>query len=278
MPLEFLTLAEVRESTEEIRAAFEQHMTNPSLAAKKNARQWQYLRMCLEQTLGAPSVSLDLRPLQIAQYKFEVEYKLRRLYLRGGQPFAFVFRLVSRRDAAREQLVVDDDYPEIGGYYLLVRDRRDSSGIPMMAVSTNREHIEMVVAACIDAEFEAYQALPAIDEAKLLRWLTVDGPAYKDLIHILKRVLQRSWTITNPHNPSTKRLISIDVKNIQIDKATAKTKEYWYLKWWGNNEGTYRYPYRETCSHTYFLVKQNDTWLVEENVQPPPLSSTPHKR
>jgi hypothetical protein len=64
--MEFLTLAEVRECTMEIRAAFDQHMANPSLAAKKNARQWLYLRMCLEQTLGAPSLALDLRPLQIA--------------------------------------------------------------------------------------------------------------------------------------------------------------------------------------------------------------------
>ena len=215
----------------DIRASFEVQLDNPSLSAKRNARQWQFLRLCLERTLGASTAALDWHPLQIAQYKFEVEYKLRRLYLRGGPPLAFVFRLVNRRDALREHFVLDEDYPEICGYYLLVRDRRNSSA-PLITTATHREHIEMVVAACIDARFEAYQALPLVDETKLSRWYVGDGPAYKDLLHTLKRVAQRSWTVTNFHNPSTKRLISIYVKEIDAGKAVVKTREYWNLRWW----------------------------------------------
>jgi hypothetical protein len=219
-----------------------------------------------------------LVPLQIAQYKFEVEDKLRRLYLRGGPPFAFVFRLVSRRDAWRDHLVVDDDYPEIGGYYLLVRDRRESVDLMPATAAMCRAHIEMVVAGCIDAEFDAYRALPAIDEAKLLRWFAGDGPAYRDLMHTLNQVARRAWTLTNPHNPSTKRLMAINVKEILDGRAVVRATEYWYLRWWSTIEGKYRYPYRETNRHTYILTQRGDDWLVEENIQPAPRSSTPHRQ
>ena len=68
------------------------------------------------------------QPQQLAQFKFEVEDKLRRFYLRHGSPVDFVFSLVHRRDALRHRLVMDPHYPAIAGYYLLVRDRRDDAG------------------------------------------------------------------------------------------------------------------------------------------------------
>lgn len=276
--MEFMTLAEVRENATEIWASFENLMNNPVVAPRKNAAQWQYFRHCLAQTLGAPTKVHEWRPLQIAQYKFEVEYKLRRLYLRSSQPLAFIFRLVSRRDALRENLVVDDDYPDVSGYHLLVRDRRDSPGDDPKTTASNRDYIEMVVAACIDAKFEAYQALPTIDEVKLLQWFAKDGPAYKEMIYTLKKVAQRSWTLTNSHNPSTKRLMSMNVREIREGRALVKTTEYWHLRWWSNIEWKYRSPsYRETSRNTYFLIQAGDEWLVEEHILPPPLSSTPHR-
>jgi hypothetical protein len=144
------------------------------------------------------------------------------------------------------------------GYYLLVRDRRESADITLATAATSREHIEMLVAACIDAEFDAYRALPAIDETKLLRWFSGDGPAYLDLIHTLKHVAQRGWILTNLHNPSTKRLMAIHVKEILDGKAIVRTSEYWYLRWWSTTEGKYRYPYRETNRHTYIVTKRGD--------------------
>ena len=277
-PMEFMTLTEARERATEIRASFDMLMDTRSMTTKKNAAQWRYFRICLERTLGAQTAIPDWSPLQIAQYKFEVEDKLRRLYLRGGQALAFVFRLVSSRDACREHLVVDDDYPETGGYYLLVRNRSESPGIGSETAATRREHIEMVVAGCIDAEFDAYRALPAIDEAKLQRWFADDGPAYRDLIHTLKQMARRGWILTNPHNPSTKRLMAIKVKEILDGEAAVRTTEYWYLRWWSTIEGKYRYPYRETNRQTYILAQRGDDWLVRENIRPAPRSSTPHRQ
>ena len=249
-----------------------------NLVARKHAAQWRYFRICLDRTLGAPAEALAWLPLQIAQYKFEIEDKLRRLYLRGGRPFAFVFRLVSRRDARREQLMVDDDYPETGGYHLLVRDRRKLADLAAAVAPATRAHIEMVVAGSIDAEFDAYRGLPAIDAARLLRWYASDGPAYQDPLHTLTRVAGRGWVLTNPHNPSTKRLMVINVKEIRADCAVVRTTEYWYLRWWSSVEDKYRYPYRETGRQTYILTRRGEDWLVQENIRPAPRSSTPHRQ
>ncbi|GAB3479553.1 hypothetical protein [Polaromonas eurypsychrophila] len=169
---------------------------------------------------------------------------------------------------------MDEDYPEVGGYHLLVQDRRHSSEVNPQTLATTREHIEMVVAACMDAEFEAYKTLPLIDEKKLLPWYASNGTAYKDLIHTLQKVTQRSWTLTNFHNPSTKRLISMTVKEIREGTTVVRTTEYWYLRWWSTVEGKYRNPYyRETSHHTYVLKQHGDDWLIEENIQPPSLSN-----
>lgn len=278
--MEFLTRTEVLQLAGDIRAAFDTLMDNRGLAIKKDAAQWRYFRECLERTLGGPAEAFAGRPSQVTQYKFEIEDKLRRLYLRGGQPFNFVFRLVSHRDAWREQLVVDENYPETCGYYLLVRDRRNSAGSDLTpaTAATSRALIEMVVAACIDAEFEAYQALPAIDTAKLLRWFASDGPAYQDLMHTLTRVARRGWILTNPQNPSTKRLLAITVRELRDSRAVVRTTEYWYLRWWSTIEEKYPYPYRETNRQTYILTERGGDWLVQENIRPPPLSSTPHRK
>jgi hypothetical protein len=89
---------------------------------------------------------------------------------------------------------------------------------------------------------------------------------------------RRGWVLSNPCNPSTKRLLAIEVKEIRGTQAVARTTEYWYLCWWSTVEQKYRYPYRETNRHTYILVNTSDGWQVDENIQPAPRSSTPHRQ
>lgn len=175
-------------------------------------------------------------------------------------------------------LVVDGDYPEIGGYHLFVRDRREPRNIGITSALEERAYLEKVVAACIDAEFEAYQSLPTIDESRLWRCFHHKGAAYQDLLHTLNQLARRGWVLTNPFNPSTKRLLSIDVKKVSDSKAFVRTTEYWYLRWWSSIEGKYRYPYRETNRQTYILIDTPEGWLVEENIRPAPRSSTPHRQ
>lgn len=190
--------------------------------------------------------------------------------------YDFVFTLIHKRDGLN--LNVDAAYPETNGYLLLVRDRRKAADNGLASPLEEKAYIEKVVAACIDAEFAAYQALPAIDEARLARWFVRSGAAYSDLMHTLTRLAQRGWVLTNPFNPSTKRLLAITVGKIEGGKAFVRTTEYWYLRWWSTIEGKYRYPYRETNRQTYILSATAEGWLVEDNIRPPPRSSTPHRR
>lgn len=273
-----MTLGEVRERAVDIQAAFDDLMNNRMLAARKGAMQWRYFRQCLEGTLGISQEVPAYTPQQLAQYKFEVEDKLRRFYLRAGQPVDYVFYLVHRRDALRNHVVIERDYPEIGGYYLLVRDRSEPKGNGLFSSVEERAYLEKVVTACIDAEFEAYQALPTIDESRLSRWFNQKGAAYRDLVHTLTQLARRGWVLTNPLNPSTKRLLSIDIKHVYDGKAFVRTTEYWYLRWWSSIEGKYRYPYRETNRQTYILIDAPEGWLVDENIRPAPRSSTPHRQ
>lgn len=277
--MEFLSIDEVHERAAEIRAAFFALVEDETLAARKGARQWQFLRLCLERTLG---MSSDEWPSehsqQVAQFKFEIESKLRGFYLRHGRPVDFVFSLVHRRDAARDRLVVDPRYPVTANYHLLVRDRRIDGEGAHWARAETRAYLEKVVASCIDAEFSAYQALPGIDEAALLHWFWREGGAYRDLINTLTQLRRRGWGLSNPYNPSTKRLLAVEIKEIRDRDAVARTTEYWYLRWWSTVEQKYRYPYRETNRQTYILVNTIDGWLVKENMRPPPRSSTPHRQ
>lgn len=254
-------------------------MDNRSLAIKQDAAQWRYFRECLERTLGGPAMAMRWSKPQLIQYKFEIEEKLRRAYLRGGRRFEFIFRLVSRRDAARHYQL-DDNYPETGGYYLLVRDRRLSADLDptLESAAATRAYIEMVVQSALDSLFAAFKALPEIDDTEFLRWHTKDGPAHRDTMNILVNHAKRGWIITNPLNPSTKQLLKIKLIELGNGKAVVRTTEYQFLRWWSTVEGKYVYPYRETNIHTYYLSQYGDKWLVDQNIEPPPLSSTPHRK
>ena len=91
--------------------------------------------------------------------------------------------------------------------------------------------------------------MPDVDETPLLRWMQRKSDAHP-----------------------------IEVKEIRGKQAVVGTTEYWYLRWWSTVEQRYRYPYRETNRHICLLVNTPDGWLVEENIQPAPRSSTPHRQ
>jgi hypothetical protein len=96
--------------------------------------------------------------------------------------------------------------------------------------------------------------------------------------YALTHLARRGWVLTNPQNPSMKRLLSIKVKEVGNGKAAVRTTEYWYLRWWSTIEEKYRYPYRETNHQTYILVETGEGWFVDENIRPAPRSSAPHRQ
>ncbi|HAR97040.1 MAG TPA: hypothetical protein DCR97_13935 [Deltaproteobacteria bacterium] len=175
---------------------------------------------------------------------------------------------------------MDTDYPSIANYCVLVRDLSSEAihgEMPKLDSIQTKAYIERVVAEAVDAEYGAYMSLPDVRIDEIDKWFCSDGPARKEIINILERHKKKGWVISNPMNPSTKRLLIIRVKKIAEKEAVVNTTEYWYLKWWDLKEGSYAYPYRETNRQVYILRKESDTWKVFENLRPLPRSSVPHR-
>ncbi|MBW2000310.1 MAG: hypothetical protein JRJ29_20425, partial [Deltaproteobacteria bacterium] len=232
--MEYLDIDEIREAANDIKNAFESLMVTKSLVCKPKALQWRFFKKCLDRLL-IPSLKSEfdeISPVQSAQLKFEVEDKLRRFYLRPGKPVDFVFSLVHRANVALYG-IDEPNYPDLAGYCLLVRRLSGKEAkLGPGAASGIKAYLEKTVAEAIEAEFRAYEALPQIQTAQLERFFCAGSPAFKEIANILHRHNRKGWIISNPMNPSTKRLLKVKVKKIGPEDAVVSTMEYWYLRWW----------------------------------------------
>lgn len=109
-------------------------------------------------------------------------------------------------------------------------------------------------------------------------WFCPNGPAKKEILHVLYRHKERGWILNNYMNPSTKRILSIKVRKIEKREIFVATAEYWYLRWWDTKKNSYAFPYRETNRQQYILRKDNGIWKVYETIRPAPRTSIPHRR
>lgn len=171
-----------------------------------------------------------------------------------------------------------NNYPSLAGYCLLVRDVSQDIGKAMPSSDEKiGEYIERIVTEAIDAEFRAYADLPSINETALRQWFCPDGPAMKEICNILVRHKKKGWFLSNPFNPSTKRLLNIRVNKISPKEATVSTTEYWYLRWWDEKRDSYSYTYRETNRQTYILNPEQGSWKIFQNLRPFPRTTVPHR-
>jgi len=278
--MEYLSLDEIRDKSSRIKQALETLLATKAMVGKPGAKQWRFFRECVE-SLFTPDLTTgfkNLKPVQAAQFKFEVEDKLNRFYLHPGKSLEFVFSLVHRSKLSGFGIENDSAYPKLADYCVLIRD---------LSIENDRDsinehvklslYLERVVAEGIEAEFRAYQALPDFKTEELTKWFCADSPALKEILNLLNRHKKKGWFINNPMNPSTKRLLNIRVKNIKSEEAMVTTTEYWYLRWWDENEDSYVYAYRETNNQTYILRPESKEWKVFMNLRPQPRTSIPHR-
>jgi hypothetical protein len=277
--MEYLQVAEIRTLCQEIRVAFESLIASRVVVARPNAQQWAFMKDCLEHLLSGNHHSgfEQIPKTQLAQYKFEIEDRLRRFYLHPGKPVDFVFSVVHASKLALHGL--DGTYPSLANYCLLVRDLTVDRPIAGNEVTGEnlKLYLERVVTEANDAEFRAYAALPAIKADELSQWFCAGSPAYNEIRGILERNHKKKWVISNPFNPSTKRILKVTVKKIGHLEAEVDTMEYWYLRWWDEFDDSYAYSYRESNRQMYILRKEGDEWKVYENLRGLPRTSTPNR-
>ncbi len=278
--MEFLKVREVRENRAAVLAAFEELMANRVVVGRPGARQWRFFRGCAERLLAIDGEDArafaDIPRATAAQYKFEVERRLQQYYQAPGKRNEYVFVLVH---ASRLQWLglSAADYPCLAGYALLVRDMAGSEEVRVVIGRELTEYLERVVARGMEAELQAYLALPEIDLAGLDPWFVRDGPAMRRIASVVKGCAGRGWTLQSPMNPSTCQLLSVQVKKVRGNDAEVATREYWYLRWWDRRRKKYAYVYQETNRQVYILKKINGQWRIFQNIRPQPRSSQPRR-
>jgi FMN phosphatase YigB (HAD superfamily) len=124
------------------------------------------------------------------------------------------------------------NYPDLAGYCLLVRDLTLDRNWRAAGERANLYlYLERIITEANEAEYRAYAALPEVKTSELGRWFYPESPAMKEIINLLSRHQKKRWVISNPLNPSTKRILSIKVKKVSQDEASVNTIESWYLRW-----------------------------------------------
>lgn len=144
--------------------------------------------------------------------------------------------------------------------------------------------IESIIENGVRAEFDLYSMsnFENPDLTTLDQWYHKDGSALKAIEERIRRLKKRNWIMSNEGNPSYYDLIEISILAIESKIINVKTKENWYLKWFGTESGQYEYLYNHCNYQEYTLIKQNSIWKISSNLyfshqkrQPPPLSVEP---
>ncbi len=280
--MEYLSHKEIISLKKDINIELELLLSNKAAVTKPNSLQWRFFVDCFNVLFNPNSYSKfhSLTNSNKAQLKYEIEEKFRKFYLRPGRKIDFVFRMIHKKELNNIFYDNAESYPNIGEYAVLVRDTsKEVSPNNGLTTKDIKEYIERVIAEAVDTEFEAYHTLPQIIEDDLLNsWFCPSGPAKKEIMHVLLRHKERGWVLTNPMNPSTKRILSIKVKDIEKKEIFVSTTEYWYLRWWDTKNNSYTFPYRETSHQQYVLRKDDGIWKIFEAIRPAPRTSIPHRR
>ena len=274
---EYLSVQEVREVGGTVREVFRALLASPTVVRRARSRQWVFLKRLFSALLGEKAPSLQASCAQLAQYKFEVESRLRLYYeIHGSGPVSYIFAIKHRSEAISHGLI-DDAYPAMNGYVLLVAETSGATAIPPKRAS--RQLIERVIDDAVRAELAVYRACPAVDLTPLDGLFVKDGEKYRYIANIAQQHHKKGWTISQPPtNPSTGRLLSVRVVRTGPDEAEVRTKEYWYLRWWSIKEQKYvDNPWKETSRLMYWLVLRDGRWLVEADHLPRPRAQSPRR-
>jgi hypothetical protein len=130
--------------------------------------------------------------------------------------------------------------------------------------------------------FDIYNRLPLEASALLKDGLPIlenyydrDGLPYKQILADVERHHKRGEIISNPWNPSTRpQLRSLELKELDEHLARVRVSEYWNLHWFSTRHKVYAYIYHGQNHQHYTLVKQDNRWLIQENLYRRPRGST----
>ena len=262
-----LSHAQILERVDVLSVELDQLLGKPTVATKRNARQWQFFRFAFEVLTGNLVGDFPCDAKTAAQYKHEVTKKLAHYYGSSrGPAVIYRFGLIQREQALSRNLVTPS-YPSSNGYVVTVEH-----WIPESRPDSEREVdvLERAVMNVMTAEWNVYLRVPHLDLSPLRGKVVKGSQLYKRISGVAERCSRRGWTISNPGNPSNMRLLDIQAQSILPTRAEVSTKEYWLLEWWSLRSQQYEFFYRETNHQTYVFVRQGPRWIATDNDHPPP--------
>lgn len=137
---------------------------------------------------------------------------------------------------------------------------------------TDEESVIEIVKKGIAAEMNAYRQLPTIYVEELELYFSKGGPAMAKIYEILCAHEKKRWVITTPNNPSNNTIYSIQLEQINNNKAIVATEEHFYLRWHDASKEhlPLEHVYNEHNQQKYLLEKQDGIWKIVDNSYPPP--------
>ncbi len=143
-------------------------------------------------------------------------------------------------------------------------EAKDGERVELLAEADDATLIENHVREAINAEFQAYWALPKMDLSALKPFYTEGGTL--PIENTLTTYQTRNWLISNAFNPSTVEVLAVDIVKIQGDYAQVKTKEYWLLCWYSPEQARFVSRVKDITDHFYVLTKdKNGKWFIKTN-------------
>jgi hypothetical protein len=274
---EYLSQEQLKSISRSVRKEFETLFASPMLVRRPRSRQWTFFKRLFSALCGEKVGGFTASRTHLAQYKFEIESGLRRFYeMAGSRQVPYIFAIRHRGEALTHGLI-DEEYPRVNDYVLLVADT--SRGAELPPKKATRELIERVIDDAVRAELAVYRACPRIDLVPLDGLFLRGGEKFRYIENIARQHHLKGWTISEPPaNPSTGRLIRVRVVSIGREKAVVRAVEYWYLRWWSTKEQKYvDHPWKETSRCLYWLVLRDGRWLVEADHLPRPRAQAPRR-
>ncbi len=268
----YLTLEEIKFYKSDIEQEFEKLVNHRWFSARKDSKQWLFLKHCFKVLMGEDDSDFVCTEKQVVQYKYEVTDRLNRYYLASGNPLPFIFSLVNiKKDGLSNY--DDPEYPSCNGYLLRVSYNKETPD----SLRLKKLLAEKTITQAVEAEWQVYNQVPKLNFSDLQCFYDMNSPAYKRICEIAKTHAKGGWTLQNPMNPSTKRLVDIKIEKMTVDTARVKTSEYWLLSWWSIKNEKYGHTYRELNRQVYLLSWKDNKWLVIDNIYPLPRISTPRR-
>jgi hypothetical protein len=265
--LVYLSYSEILKRQRTLRSEFESLLAIPSIVLKRNAKQWRFFRSAFESLFGDNQNHFQCGAKEATQYRHAVERKLGAYYGGGGSEVRrYRFWLMARRTALAEGYI-DNSYPACDGYVVVVGEWSPER---RTAALRRRDYFERLVMEVMEAEWAVYLRCPDLDLSPLEGKVLEGSPMYVGIYRVAERNQQRRWMITNPGNPSNKRLLEVSVGKLHPDQVRVRTREYWLLDWWSVLTSDYTYPYHENNPQTYTFVQMDGLWLATTNDRPPP--------